>query len=340
MNCLYLVGILGKPEYALGVLHPANFDVLMPTNHQQSYSIGVVARRAQIHPETLRVWEKRYGMITPLRTESGRRMYSEGDILKVSLVKQLTELGNPVGGLAKLSIQALRERLSGERTAQQASLPAKALQCRVVFSHTDLRLRFSSDLLRFSDMAIAEPFDGAALSSLEDLSGYADVLITEMPTIDQESVALVNKQIQQTGCVSAVVVFNFGTRTAVDQLTSAGMVCLKGAATAADVRRACLSLGAAAHSPVQVPGLPSRRFSAAQLVRVAGIGGTIECECPNHLAELITSLCAFEKYSGECANRNDEDARIHAQLEASTAQARAILEESLARLIEIEGILI
>jgi hypothetical protein len=31
---------------------------------------------------------------------------------------------------------------------------------------------------------------------------------------------------------------------------------------------------------------------------------------------------------------------VHAQLEASTAQARAILEESLARLIEIEGILV
>ena len=312
----------------------------MQTNHQQSYSIGVVARRAQIHPETLRVWEKRYSMITPLRTETGRRMYSESDILKVSLVKQLTELGNPVGGLANLSIEDLRERLSGERSSQQTNLPTKAPQCRVVFSHSDLRLRFSSDLLKFSDMSITEPFDTAALSSPEDLSGYADVLITEMPTIDQETAVRVKKQIQQSGCASAVVVFNFGTRTVVDQLTNAGMVCLKGAATAADVRRACLSLGAAAHSLVQLPELPSRRFSAAQLVRVAGMGGTIECECPNHLAELITSLCAFEKYSGECANRNDEDARIHAQLEASTAQARAILEESLARLIEIEGILI
>ena len=312
----------------------------MQTNQQQSYSIGVVARRAQIHPETLRVWEKRYSMITPLRTETGRRMYSESDILKVSLVKQLTELGNPVGGLANLSIEDLRERLSGERSVQQTNLPTKALQCRVVFSHSDLRLRFSSDLLKFSDMTITEPFDTAALSSPEDLSGYADVLITEMPTIDQETAVRVKKQIQQSGCASAVVVFNFGTRAVVDQLTNAGMVCLKGAATAADVRRACLSLGAAAHSPVQLPELPSRRFSAAQLVRVAGMGGTIECECPNHLAELITSLCAFEKYSGECANRNDEDARIHAQLEASTAQARAILEESLARLIEIEGILI
>ena len=312
----------------------------MQTNQQQSYSIGVVARRAQIHPETLRVWEKRYGMITPLRTETGRRMYSEADILKVSLVKQLTELGNPVGGLANLSIGDLRERLSGEMSAQQTNLPSMTLQCRVVFAHSDLRLRFSSDLLKFSDMTIAEPFDSDAAASPEDLSGYADVLITETSTIDQETAGQVKKQIQQSGCASAVVIFNFGTRTAVDQLTNAGMVCLKGAATAADVRRACLSLGAAAHSPVQLPELPSRRFSAAQLVRVAGMGGTIECECPNHLAELITSLCAFEKYSGECANRNDEDARIHAQLEASTAQARAILEESLARLIEIEGILI
>jgi len=334
------VGALGEPDDASGALHPVSFDVLMQTNQQQSYSIGVVARRAQIHPETLRVWEKRYGMITPMRTESGRRMYSESDILKVSLVKQLTELGNPVGGLANLSIEDLRERLSGERSAQQTNLPAKALQCRVVFSHSDLRLRFSSDLLKFSDMTIAEPFDTDAFSSPEDLSGYADVLITETPTIDQETAVQVKKQMHQSGCASAVVVFNFGTRTAVDQLTNAGMVCLKGAATAADVRRACLSLGAAVHSPVQLPELPSRRFSAAQLVRVAGMGGTIECECPNHLAELITSLCAFEKYSGECANRNDEDARIHAQLEASTARARAILEESLARLIEIEGILI
>lgn len=248
----------------------------MQTNQQQSYSIGVVARRAQIHPETLRVWEKRYGMITPLRTETGRRMYSESDILKVSLVKQLTELGNPVGGLANLSIGDLRERLSGERSAQQTNLPTKALQCRVVFAHSDLRLRFSSDLLKFSDMTIAEPFDSDGLPSPEDLAGYADVLITEMSTIDQETAGQVKQQIQQAGCASAVVVFNFGTRTAVDQLTNAGMVCLKGAATAADVRRACLSLGAAAHSPVQLPELPSRRFSAAQLVRVAGMGGTIE----------------------------------------------------------------
>jgi len=56
---------------------------LMETNLQNSLTIGVVARRSQIHPETLRVWEKRYDMISPLRTDSGQRLYSESDILKV-----------------------------------------------------------------------------------------------------------------------------------------------------------------------------------------------------------------------------------------------------------------
>jgi DNA-binding transcriptional MerR regulator len=312
----------------------------MQTNNQNSYSIGVVARRAQIHPQTLRVWEKRYGMISPLRTESGRRIYSEGDILKVSLVKQLTELGHPVSDVADLSIDALRERLNGARSAESLASPGTASQCRVVFSSPDLRLRFSADLLKFSDMAVAEPFDADVTAATNDRSGYADVLVSEMSTIDQDSAEQVQKEMKRAGCVGAVVIFNFGTRWAVAEVSNAGIVCLKGPVAAGDIRRACVTFGFAAQVVAPRPELPPRRFTASQLVKLEGMGGSITCECPNHLAEMITSLCAFEKYSRECANRNDEDARVHAQLEASTAQARAILEESLARLIEIEGIVI
>ena len=56
------------------------------------------------------------------------------------------------------------------------------------------------------------------------------------------------------------------------------------------------------------------------------------------MAELIINLAAFEQYSIECASRNVEDAQLHAQLNQSAAMARGILENSLARLIEIEGI--
>jgi DNA-binding transcriptional MerR regulator len=312
----------------------------MQTNHHQSYSIGVVARRANIHPETLRVWEKRYAMVTPLRTESGRRMYSDSDILKLSLVKQLTELGHPVSDVADLSIDDLRERLNGERSAESLASTGIASRCRVVFSSPDLRIRFGADLLKFSDMAVAEPFDADVTAANDDGGGYADVLVSEMSTIDQDSAEQVQQDMKRAGCASAIVIFSFGTRQAVAQVSNAGIIFLKGPVAAGDIRRACMALGLSPQKPKPRPELPPRKFTASQLMKVAGMGGSIACECPNHLAEMITSLCAFEKYSRECANRNDEDARVHAQLEASTAQARSILEESLARLIEIEGILV
>jgi DNA-binding transcriptional MerR regulator len=53
-------------------------------NAEPGYTIGVVARRTNIHPETLRVWERRYQMVVPQRNLTGRRLYSEDDILKLS----------------------------------------------------------------------------------------------------------------------------------------------------------------------------------------------------------------------------------------------------------------
>ncbi|NDC10299.1 MAG: MerR family transcriptional regulator [Oxalobacteraceae bacterium] len=61
---------------------------------------------------TLRVWERRYALVVPGRSDTGRRLYSEADIIKISLVKQLTDAGHPVSALAKLSIDALRQRLN------------------------------------------------------------------------------------------------------------------------------------------------------------------------------------------------------------------------------------
>jgi len=49
----------------------------MEADHKHQFSIGVVARRTQMHPETLRVWERRYELIVPERTDTGRRLYSE-----------------------------------------------------------------------------------------------------------------------------------------------------------------------------------------------------------------------------------------------------------------------
>lgn len=92
--------------------------------------------------------------------------------------------------------------------------------------------------------------------------------------------------------------------------------------------------------PLVLDGVPAPRFSRSQLARLAEIQSRLECECPNHLSELLQSLLAFEDYSRACSNRDDADARVHAMLAKSTGRARAIMEDALAELLVHERIVL
>ena len=54
--------------------------------------------------------------------------------------------------------------------------------------------------------------------------------------------------------------------------------------------------------------------------------------------ELIIGLSGFETYSRECEHRNARDAQIHRLLCARASQARALVEDALARLAEAEDL--
>jgi DNA-binding transcriptional MerR regulator len=62
------------------------------------YPIGVISRLTNIHPETLRVWERRYDLVQPHRTGRGGRLYSDEDIERLSLVEQLVDAGVSANG--------------------------------------------------------------------------------------------------------------------------------------------------------------------------------------------------------------------------------------------------
>lgn len=89
-----------------------------------------------------------------------------------------------------------------------------------------------------------------------------------------------------------------------------------------------------------VDGIPPRRYSRAQLGRLAEIQSSIDCECPNHLSELLVALTAFEDYSRACQNRDDADAKMHSLLHRRTAEARSIMEEALSQLLVHEKIVL
>jgi hypothetical protein len=83
-----------------------------------------------------------------------------------------------------------------------------------------------------------------------------------------------------------------------------------------------------------------RRFSRAQLGRLQEIESAVECECPNHISQILLALTAFEDYSKDCENKSDEDARIHGLLYRQTADARRTMEEALGELIKHENIVL
>lgn len=82
----------------------------------------------------------------------------------------------------------------------------------------------------------------------------------------------------------------------------------------------------------------ARLFSQAQLGRLQEITSSVRCECPNHMAELVSSLAAFEEYSKKCENSDAADAAMHAKLYRETSRARRLMEEALVALCRYERI--
>src|ERR1700694_2407524 len=60
---------------------------------QPIYSIGAVARMLDIPTSTLRAWEERYSVITPLRSEGSERLYSQAQGERLGLSKARIEPG-------------------------------------------------------------------------------------------------------------------------------------------------------------------------------------------------------------------------------------------------------
>lgn len=80
------------------------------------------------------------------------------------------------------------------------------------------------------------------------------------------------------------------------------------------------------------------RFSREQLGKLMEVASSVQCECPNHLAQVVERLQAFEAYSKDCENKNDADRAIHAALYKASAGARLEMEKALELLIKHENL--
>jgi MerR family transcriptional regulator/heat shock protein HspR len=82
------------------------------------YIISVAAELAGVHPQTLRMYERK-GLLQPKRTSGNTRRYSQRDIERIRAIQELTQLGGISLAGVKLFIE-MREQLAElERRAEQ-----------------------------------------------------------------------------------------------------------------------------------------------------------------------------------------------------------------------------
>lgn len=80
-----------------------------------SYTIRQVVDLTGLSEFTLRGWENRYEAFRPNRTATGRRMYSQSDLQKAILLRELLLRDHRIGEIADLSVAALQDLLEEDR---------------------------------------------------------------------------------------------------------------------------------------------------------------------------------------------------------------------------------
>ena len=105
------------------------------------FMISVAAELAEMHPQTLRMYEAR-GLITPQRSPGKTRLYSQQDVERLRRIQEMTEEGlNLVGVRTVLELERQVERLRAElgRMRKQAAEAEKEMLAEIERVRRSLR---------------------------------------------------------------------------------------------------------------------------------------------------------------------------------------------------------
>ena len=308
---------------------------------------GAAARLAGIPVETLRVWERRYAISGAEPSHGRQRLYAKADVVRLSLIKRLVDLGQQVSSLARLDTEALQETLSTFLSLRQDGFFPTDRLVRVALIGPVLTSGQIAKNLSVGafDLCLSESMVEAAFK--RDSKVTADLLLIEMPTLNEASAAQVLELKARLAAGKIVVFYRFAPSVIIKMLTHAGVDATRAPVDEQEIERLCLAMlrpvishaesGNHFNTAARVaPAAP--RFSAQALAVLSQMQSNIYCECPSQLAGLVQSVASFETYSAECASRNSIDALLHQELQQVAGQARMLLERALDKLVIAEGI--
>jgi MerR family transcriptional regulator, light-induced transcriptional regulator len=310
------------------------------------YRIGAVAKTTGIPVSTLRIWETRYGAFTPVKTEGKQRLFEEHDVSKALLLKQLSKAGHAISAIANLDLGQLR-RMSNLQNATPSSLARPLQPVPLAVVGMSLANRIESDQFangfKKNQIKITDVLSDLASASQAQFAEKPQVLLVKVNTLQTSVHQEIQTLIQRHAFAQTIVIYNFATEKVVQAMKFSGLIVRRepiSNSELAELLQSVLFVDSARAQEFGTTGavITSRKYSEETLSRVAGISTQVLCECPRHVAELISQLASFEEYSQECLNKNADDAHLHAYLRSISGTARSLFENALEKIAKHEGI--
>jgi MerR family transcriptional regulator, light-induced transcriptional regulator len=307
------------------------------------YQIAAVSKLTGIPVPTLRIWESRHAVVEPTRNAGNVRLYRRADVERLSLIKAAVDAGHAISTVAPLTNRQIKARY----TSQAVPLTkARQARCRVLVCGAALAAVLKTAWHTRSDVRVQGVLPGLAGLAVPDLDSLppVDAVIVDAPVVNNALPAVLRQLRAATKAPVVIVVYGFGSRQALARLDAANVIALAAPTDPAQLARIC-QLGLAidptpptAFSQMLMHSAAPRRYADAFLHQLSQMPSKVQCECPNHLADLLTKLNAFERYSLECESLNVKDAAMHAMMYSASGHCREFLEEVLRRLMAHEGI--
>jgi hypothetical protein len=304
------------------------------------YGIGTVARLTGLKSDTLRVWERRYGLGASYKSPTGRRQYTQSDLDHLQLVSALVKQGIRIGEIAASDRKTLAVLLQQQAHLSPSRPPAPA-KPRVLFLGADLCQWVDGHqgcISGASALLARMSVEDAVLSLNSEES--ADILVVHCPSLTLPQINGVNTIAERLGVRRTIVLYQFGNDQWLAELERLGHSAfeypIEPSQLAFEIGRSQVEKETAegiGNLSDLMPAKP-RVFSDATLRAAAQEKIVLDCECPRHLSELIKSLNEFEAYSSACSVDNWKDAAIHASIYAYTCQARHLMEKALQSALE------
>ena len=304
------------------------------------YRIATVSHLTGIPVQTIRVWESRHAVVQPVRSAGNVRLYRRADIDRLSLVKAAVDAGQAISTVAVLTDRQIKARFK--------DAPAKAEKLRKTGCKVLVYGSVMASVLKTAWKGRSDVRVQASLPTLADTGPWAlpsfDAVIVDAPVLRSDLPAALRQMRAATQAPVVVVVYGFGSRQVLARLDNANVIALAAPVDPAQIARICqlgLSIDpapTAAFSQMLMHSAAARRYNEAFLQQLSQMPSKVQCECLNHLSNLLNKLNAFERYSLECESTSSKDAAMHAMMYSASGHCREFLEEVLQRLMVHEGI--